>query len=76
MACGFHYQYHSNIVFTVLEILTDVTYSSALYEENIEQQRGVILREMEEIEKHNHEVCNSVYMSRLKFIFHVSLYKS
>lgn len=43
--------------FSAVELLSEVVQSCSLNEADIEQQRGVVLRELEEVEGNLQEVC-------------------
>lgn len=45
------------IVFLAVELLSEVVHSSSLSEAEMEPQRGVVLRELEEVESNLQDVC-------------------
>lgn len=45
------------LIFLAVELLADVVQNCSLNEVEIEQQRGVLLRELEEVEGNLQEVC-------------------
>lgn len=48
---------HFSSIFPAVELLSEVVQSCSLNEAEIEQQRAVVLRELEEVESNLQEVC-------------------
>lgn len=55
--CLLGYEHHFPTIFQAVELLSEVVQSCLLNEAEIEQQRGVVLRELEEVESNVQEVC-------------------
>jgi len=62
-------------LFSVVDILLDVTHSGTLNAADIDRQRGVILREMDEIEKNNQQVYQN-FLESVSFLVNHEACKS